>query len=107
MELMRFKYMSEQLPYLNEQNMTIIIYVWYNYNIKYLKIPENNVFLRNMTKSGKLQKRKLNGHPVASVHYTNYTKIGIYKTRSLQLIFIYIYKNTLKGRRTGSSHMII
>ena len=42
--------------------------------------------------------------PCRTVHYTN---IGIYKTGILQLIFIYIYNNTLKGRWTGSSHMII
>ena len=38
MGLMRFEEISEQLTYLNEQNMTIIIHAWYNYNIKYLKI---------------------------------------------------------------------
>ena len=38
---------------------------------------------------------------VASVHYTHNTNTGIDGTGILQLIFIYIYKNSLKGRRTG------
>ena len=38
---------------------------------------------------------------VASLHYTNYTNIGIYETRILQLMFIYIYNNYLKAVEQG------
>jgi len=42
------------------------------------KIPENNVFLRNITKSGILQKGNLNGH-VIFVVLSLYLKIKLWQ----------------------------
>jgi hypothetical protein len=51
--------------------MTILIYICYN-NINYLKMSENNVFSRNITKSRKQQEIKQVGQGYNDITLINY-----------------------------------